>query len=520
VTDHSPTKQSNREWLFTASPTWRLLVLSTLFTTALAIRVFGINETPLDFHPVKQYRFALSARAYYYDSLDSVPEWKREVASANMQQIGLLHPPILERLAAYSYLLAGEERLWIPRLLSSLFWVVGGVFVYLIARRMTSGDGAIFSTAFYLLLPFGVLASQSFQIDPLMVMMMSISLFLIIRYRELPSVGRLLGAAIASGTAILLKPVCFPVIGGVFAALAIDRQGVRKSVLNPHSLTFTIIALLPTVVFYGYGIIAGGVLEHQAEKSFIPTLFLEFRFWDGWLKRVRIVMGYTYFLGGLLGTLVFRRGWPKAFVLGLWAGYFAMCFLFNYTICTHDYYHLPLVPIVALSLGPIASLILERVNRETRSWYWRLTVWAVLFVILFLSAGTSVQARRKLPDFENDVHMAQSIGDEVAHSTRTIVLDPYEGKPLMYYGEFSGEWWPYWYDIRDEKLWGQREMSVEERLNLLSLNNSPECFIITDLVEFEGQEDLQEFLTTRFSILVERDEYLIFDLRTSVNLEE
>jgi hypothetical protein len=108
----------------------------------------------------------------------------------------------------------------------------------------------------------------------------------------------------------------------------------------------------------------------------------------------------------------------------------------------------------------------------------------------------------------------------VAHSTRTIVLDPYEGKPLMYYGEFSGEWWPYWYDIRDEKLWGQREMSVEERLNLLSLNNSPECFIITDLVEFEGQEDLQEFLTTRFSILVERDEYLIFDLRTSVNLEE
>jgi hypothetical protein len=36
---------------------------------------------------------------------------------------------------------------------------------------------------------------------------------------------------------------------------------------------------------------------------------------------------------------------------------------------------------------------------------------------------------------------------------------------------------------------------------------------VTDLREFEEQGDLRNFLTENFSIVVQNDDYLIFDLR-------
>ena len=93
----------------TRAPRW--FILGFLFALALSIRIYGINEYPLDFAPVKQYRSALTARAYYYQSVGSIPEWKREVMRANMLELGTLGPPVMERIAAWLYLLTGGESL-------------------------------------------------------------------------------------------------------------------------------------------------------------------------------------------------------------------------------------------------------------------------------------------------------------------------------------------------------------------------------------------------------------------------
>jgi hypothetical protein len=503
--------------LISQSRTWRWGILGLLFTVALAIRIYGIDATPLDFHPVKQYRSALTARAFYYDNSNSIPEWKQEVAFANLERLGILVPPILDYAVALLFRVTGAENLWIPRLLSALFWMFGGGFLYLIAREIIPVYAAVVSVAFYLLLPFGVIASQSFQPDPLMIMAMIIGLFAIIRFYHSPSRRRLLVAAFISAIAIFVKPVCVFIIFGAFAALSFHRNGIRKSILGLDAWIFVTVSVLPAAIFYGYGIFTGGALERQAQVSFVPQLVLQFRFWDGWLKRIRIVMGYTYFILGLIGLLISQKGWIRAFLIGLWTGYFVMCFVFTYTISTHDYYHLPLVPIVALSLGPIATSILDRFEKDGTGQYWRLFAWAVLFLALFLSSGTSVQARRKLPDFDKDVRIAQEIGEYVAHSTQTILLAPFYGKPLMYHGELSGDYWPHRYDIRDEVLLGGREMTARERFDKMNINNSYEYFIVTDLQEFEGQKDLKTLLTTEYPLVVENGEYLIFDLRGDIS---
>jgi len=50
-----------------------------------------------------------------------------------------------------------------------LAWLLGGLALYALARRIASADGALVALLYYLFLDFGVIASRSFQPDPLMV---------------------------------------------------------------------------------------------------------------------------------------------------------------------------------------------------------------------------------------------------------------------------------------------------------------------------------------------------------------
>ena len=162
-----------------------LVVLGAVFVAALCLRLYRISEPLFDFSPVRQYHSALLARGFY--------EWLLTGNLKTLPPDGIIEPPILELLASLAYALSGGEHLWIPRLLSASFWMVGGVFLYLIARKIVSSNAAVFSVAFYLLAPAAVLPSRAFMPDPLMIMLLMISVYTILRYHEHPTMGRLAG---------------------------------------------------------------------------------------------------------------------------------------------------------------------------------------------------------------------------------------------------------------------------------------------------------------------------------------
>jgi len=292
-----------------------------------------------------------------------------------------------------------------------------------------------------------------------------------------------------------------------------------RALMKPSSIAFFSISLLPALLYYGYGIFIADNMRWKLQTSFVPQLILQFNFWDGWLKRVRIVMGFTAFLGGFLSVLIFRNGWQKFLLLGLWAGYGAFVFTFAYHTHTHDYYHLPLIPIVALSLSSGAVLFIQSMNSESKEWYWRILLWGGLLVALIFSAGTSIQARRKYPSFDREIQIARAIGNLVNHSTQTLILDEFYGKSLMYYGEFSGVYWPHTYDISDGMLWNEPEMSVKERFYQLDKDNSLHYFVVTDLIELTMQTDLNSFLRENFVVLEGNEDYIIFDLQSNLRSE-
>jgi 4-amino-4-deoxy-L-arabinose transferase-like glycosyltransferase len=252
----------------------RLLLLICLFLAAMGLRIYHIDEPPLEFHATRQYRSLLIAREYYYESSSSVAESRKRIAQINYQRQGILEPPVMELLTSIGYRFFGEKY-WIPRTLSAIFWLIGGGILYRISKKIADDHAALFSTAFYLFIPFAVTASRSFQPDPLMVMLLLASIYGILRYDEQPMRRRLFVAAIFSAIAILIKPVALFVIYSTFLTLFVIRRGVRRAIADKVLIIFMLGSLLPSLLFYFYGLFFASSLQVQAQSSFLPHSFGE-----------------------------------------------------------------------------------------------------------------------------------------------------------------------------------------------------------------------------------------------------
>lgn len=489
-------------------PRW--LILGVLFLAALGIRLYHISDPPLGFHATRQYRSLIIARGFYFDHLASVPEWKKQIAHCSQSKQGILEPPIMELVVAKGYRLLGGERLWLPRLLATIFWLTGGGFLYLVGKRVADGEAALFATAFYLFLPFATVASRSFQPDPLMVMLMLASVWATLRYDDAPSKARLAGAAILSSLAFVVKPGSVFVIMAAFLALAIRRQGIRRTVWSRALGIFVAVTVVPTLLIYGYGIVRGTFLVNEARKTVLPQLWVSSFFWRGWLKQIGSTVGFVCFVGALLGTFGFRRGVPRALMIGLWAGYVAFALALNYNLATHDYYQLQLVPIVGLSLGLIAALVMNHLYQLQPAWYSRLAIWGVWCLALVLSLA---DARARLADgsVERKVAIQQEIGGHVRHSAKTIFLSEDYGVPLEYNGVLCGASWPLGWDLEWERMAGKPALSAQERFDSWYAKDAPEYFIVENFREFAQQPDLGRFLA-RFPIVAQSGDYAIFAL--------
>jgi hypothetical protein len=165
-----------------------------------------------------------------------------------------------------------------------------------------------------------------------------------------------------------------------------------------------------------------------------------------------------------------------------------------------------LIPIVALSLGAAATILLDRLALDKG--IWRLGAWLLLVFSILLSIRASVTL---LSDtgFEARVNLDKHIGELVKHSTNAVYLDKTYGNRLRYYGKFAGESWPTRYDFEI----GVPYENAKERLKGIMEEKSPEYFIISSPEELEGQEDLKEILDSKYSVVAATPDYIIYDLR-------
>ena len=514
----------------------RLALLVMLFLVALGLRLYRIDEPLLDYQGPRQYRSALIARALYRYHNPVVPSPQQHVADANLEINGFREPPVIEVLSVLGYRMGRGERLWIPRVLTTLIWLTGAAFLFVLVRRLADADAALVSTAFYLLLPYSVFAGRAFMCDPLMVSLFVAALYFVVRYLDAPTRGRFIAAACVSAAAVLAKPLyCAIPLVLAFTLPALGRRDGETSRAWPIVLLFAAAATVPTVIYLLLMILTGvGHTIMMVHRNFLlVSLPLKPFFWAGWLTRIADVTGLPAVFVALAGIVTFRRGRPRSLVLGLWIGYLLYGLVFTYTAYTHTYYHLLLVPIAAISVGPPVAMLLRHVVAGVRGPRARTALATLLVVVATVLstyaylyqrrtaalAGLTPRQRRDRsfltavnPDYTRVVRNAEEIGRAVDHSTKVLFISSLEA--YRYYGDFSGRWWPNHRALRGAEQRGMAEKTAAERLDAHLAEWSPEYFLIVDPTELDAQPELKTLLDARYPVLRRIDEAVIYDLRT------
>lgn len=501
------TLNKKRAWL---SAHWAELVLGLLLLLGFGLRMIDLTDPPLDFHPTRQFRGAVVARSIYYQLAPSSDPYIQEQALSLRNTVSDLEPPILESLVAVAYLATGEQ-LWAARVLTSLIWVLAALPLYSLARRFTSPGAALLAVAYYLFLPFGVIASRSFQPDPLMVALLVLCMFAAYRWSELVGTKErtwkwAIAAAVSGGLAILVKAFAAYFVLGVLAALVLYTLGWRAALRERQVWAMGAICILPAALYYllGSGASSGGYIQNWI-VALLPLAF-EPGFYVRWADMLTDLLGSARLVAALSGVLLaeLRARW---LLIGAWAGYAVYGITLPHQTTTHNYYHLFLVPIAALSMAPILHIIVRRVARETR--FWQALFVLVLLASLFFTVWTS-RSNMLGVDYRDEPPFWERVGAAVPTEGRTIGLVQAYGNLLTYYGWRNVALWPTTGELYLAGLRGNVPEDFEEFF--LQRTAGMDYFLISSFNQAEQQPALLEYLQNHYPVYAEGDGYIIFDL--------
>ena len=487
---------------------WLLIVYLLIFyALGAAIRLYDLTDLPLDFHPTRQMRAAVMARGMYYQTQPDAPAWQREMAVAQWQEEGLIEPPIMERLTAFTYRLAGGEHLWVARVYAILFWLAGSIFVFLLAKDIAGPDGGLVALAYMLFLPYGTIASRSFQPDPLMTAMLAASLWCMTRWHRSRRWRWVAAAGLLGGLTILVKAVSVFFIGAAWLGLTLSSLGFRQALRDRQVWLLAGLILLPYALFHVYGVYINGELASQYSQRFFPQLWLDPVHYLQWKGAIAGTVGFEWFLTALVSIFLVQAKALRGLLTGVWAGYGAYGMFFSYHIATHDYYQLPLIPLVALGLGVGAGFVLPRLQGR-RVFLFPLAAAALAFAIVTQAWDVRVQLKRD--DYRPEAGYWQRLGQELGQGATVVGLTHDYGYRLAYWGWVNSTAWMTSGDYNLRALGGAEidtEAAFEEAVA------GKDYFIVTLLGEWERQPKLRALLERRYPLLETETDALVFDLR-------
>lgn len=496
---------------FFSSRAVRIAVLLFIFLTAFAIRLYDLTDPPLDFHPTRQLLSAIKARTLYFRTKpNEYAITHLEKARWQAKLKAQVEPEVLERIVAYTYRYTGEK-LWVARIYSSLFWLVGGLFLFLLVRDLHSFDAAIFSTVYYLFLPYAIIASRSFQPDPLMVMLIVAFWWAFARWMMIPSPerkwlpwGMALLAGVLGGLAIYIKfSAAFFVIGAALG-LALSRYTWRELFRNGQVWGMAIVGALPGTIHLINGLFVEGWLGSQFSGRFFPALLLNPFHYLQWMSKVDMAAGGMFVMLALLGFFFSKEKRFRSMMSGLWIAYLLYSIFFNYHAATHDYYQLPLIAIVAVSLAPLGGWFFARLAEAAAPGVQRSAAYAILALGLLMVVW-NVRNMMKAVDYRSQAAMWTKIGELVEEKSVIALSDDY-ASPLEYWGWRTIPTWPHTGDPK----FGQGGEQITRKLFERDASGK-DLFLVTDFEELDRQPALETILNS-YPVSVNGSGFVLYDL--------
>lgn len=369
---------------------------------------------------------------------------------------------------------------------------------------LPGGGGGLLAAAFFLFTPFATVASRAFMPDPLMVSLRAGALWAGVRWSgaETPASGRrwAVVAGLLTGTAILVKAVAAFMLGPFWVVLVLVRLG-WGAFRSAQVGIIGVLSLLPVGVYYAYGLFVSGALRQQFSSRFFPELWADPSFYSAWGQMIDRVVGWPWVLVAFLGVATIQDRAVRASLAAWGLGYLALGFTLSHHVSTHDYYTLPLLPVVATGVGAAGAAVFRRLapGRAT-------AVAAVIAVIVALVMASASAYERLREDYRPQADRWAEIASSFSPDDQIVGLAAEYGHPFRYLGWRNYTWWPTTFDralmpqIEDfPSYWRVRTAGMD-------------YFLVTVFDQLESQPDLQAHLATQCSLVVQEPSYWVYDL--------
>jgi len=425
-----------------------------------------------------------------------------------------MEPRIFEGLVAVTYLLTGEH-LWIARLYSIVFWLVGGAGLLFLANKLSGFEGATATIAYYLLLPFGVSYSRTYLPDLLMLPLIIWGLLAVYTWMETPNWKWALIAGVLSGLAILVKVFAIYYLlipTALLILLKAFSHGFKSIYRNPQ--VWAILGLMVVIPSFYYlsgktsG--SGGAIGYLSTWS-LPYLhlLLDPNFYIGWFHKLG-EFNLTLLLLSF-GSMTLLPSQGRTMAAGLWLAYLLVGLTLPSLIRSHAYYSLPLAFIVALSFGSVGKAAFEKILELGAGW--RLVIIAAMLAGF---ADTAIMARKPLValDYSQEPAFWEDLGKRLPTDGNIIGLSEDYNTRIQYYGWRYVKQYPFKDDFDMSVLAGGNFNPDKDNFGFfLMLTEGMDYFLVTTLEEFDNQPYLERILYNYYPIVLQGERYVLFDLR-------
>ena len=491
---------------FAASPKATLIAVIFIFLVGIGVRLFQLSDPPLEFHATRQLRSMFIARGMYFENLPEAPAWQRETALSQWEGEGLIEPPLMERLVSWSYRLVGAPDLRIPRIFAVLFWSLGGLGLYFLVRDLSDANGGVIALAFYMTLSYTVMASRAFMPEPLLIAAIIWAWWSMLRWSRDPSWKRAVIAGLLAGFAIFVKSTAVFFIAGAWIGLVLGGIGLRAALKNRQVWLMALLTVLPYVLYHIYAVYITDRMSGQFALRFFPEMWSDPRNYFAWINVIDGVISFEWLLAAIAGFFLLRDRFARGLFFGGLLGYVLYGWLFMYYTTTHDYYTLPLVPMVAVGMGSAVAVVISHLTVK-RPWA-ELAFAGLMLVPLVLNlwdANTQMRAR----DFQADVALAEEAGALFEPGDKVVTIAPYYSGTLRYWGWLNTS---VWMSSADFALRARAGQNYDIKALFDETTAGMDYFFVMNFDELDAQPEVKAFLEDGFTVVKQTSDYLLYDL--------
>ncbi len=337
---------------------YALLFIVLIF--GFAIRLYKVDNPIADWHSWRQADTASVTRSFIKEGISFLYPTYHDISSI---QTGIFNPngyrmvelPIYN--AAHAVLAKNlpflSLEIW-GRVLTITIAVITALFLYLIGKRLLNKWGGLLACFFYLFIPFNIYFTRVILPDPLGVMFGVVSVWAFLVYTQSLKTLFFYTSAVFMSFTFLIKPYLafymFPIFYLTFQKFGFKQIFKDKKLLNKF-IIYALISLVPFLVyrawearfpegipFYKWAFNGNGI-------RFKPS----FWYWIFGQRLSHLILGGLGIIPFVFG--VFNTKVKNQFISYFLLGAFVYITLVANANVMHDYYQIPVIPVIALALA-------------------------------------------------------------------------------------------------------------------------------------------------------------------------